>query len=88
MGPPRRKEAKTSNVKPGRMRAGLKSESHTHKEAADVFVDEPFGGSVMYRFIRRERAADTQWKNINEGNASSENKSSSETEQELVEEGS
>lgn len=70
------------------MRAGVKSESDTGKEAADVFVDEPFGGSIMNDFIRSKHAANTQWKNSNDGNRSSENKSSTETEQELVEEGS
>lgn len=68
------------------MRAGVKSESSTGKEAADVF--EPFGGSIMNNFIRSKHAANTQWKNINDGNTSSENKSSSETEQEVVDGGS
>lgn len=62
----------------------MKYESDTGKEAADVFVDEPFRGSIMNNFIRGKHAANTQWKSINDGNTSSENKSSSETEQELV----
>lgn len=59
----------------------MKSESDTGKEAADVFVDEPLGGSIMNNFIRSKHAANTQWKSINDGNTSSENKSSTGAEQ-------